>query len=164
MIGTLIQPTTGSVDYGSLGATSQAVRSRLGWLGHETLCYPDLTGRENVELSARLAGVDAAVAWKKAADRFAFGPVASRPVRTMSRGQRQRFALARALTNQPQLLLLDEPSTGLDVEGVDRLVSVLEAETARGVSVLVVTHDVKLSDRLNAKTFQMDRGRLKERA
>jgi heme exporter protein A len=160
ILGTLIRPTSGKIDYGKLGRTRDDVRSRLGWLGHDTLCYPDLTGRENVELAARLAGADVAAAWKRSAERFSLGEFSSRPMRTASRGQRQRIALARALVHQPDLLLLDEPSTGLDKASVERVETVLSEEVARGAAVVVITHDAKMAQTLKTKRYQMDRGRL----
>jgi heme exporter protein A len=160
MIGTLMTPTSGEIDYGALGSDVTAVRAHLGWLGHDTACYPDLTGRENVELAARLASVNVTQAWTESVERFGIGDFANRPMRSASRGQRQRIAIARAVVHRPKLLLLDEPSTGLDAIGTDRLVAMLEAEVARETAVLVVTHDTKLVQRLKATSFQMDRGRL----
>src|SRR5690348_8788494 len=54
IVGTLTRPTSGKVSHGSLGKTREEVRTSLGWVGHESLCYGDLTGRENIELAARL--------------------------------------------------------------------------------------------------------------
>lgn len=161
IIGTLIRPTSGTIDYGNLGRTRDDVRARLGWLGHDTLCYPDLTGRENIELAANLAGVDAAVAWKRSAERFSIGEFASRPMRTGSRGQRQRIALARALVHEPDLVLLDEPSTGLDKASVERVERVIAEEAERGAAVVMITHDATIAHNVKASRYQMDRGRLR---
>ena len=160
IIGTLIRPTSGRIDYGRLGKSHAAVRSRLGWLGHDTLCYPDLTGRENIELAARLAGVNVDGAWKRSAERFALGEFASRPMRTASRGQRQRVALARALLHEPDLLLLDEPSTGLDQASVERVEKVIEDEVARGATVVLITHDAQFARNVRSLRHRMERGRL----
>jgi len=162
IVGTLIRPTSGTIDYGYLGRTRDDVRARLGWLGHDTLCYPDLTGRENIELAARLAGVDVDAAWKRSAERFSLGDFASRPMRTGSRGQRQRVALARALVHQPELVLLDEPSTGLDKTSVERVERVITEEAERGASVMMITHDATIARNLKALRYQMDRGRLSQ--
>jgi heme exporter protein A len=160
IVGTLIRPTSGTIDYGNLGRTRDDIRARLGWVGHDTLCYPDLTGRENIELAARLAGVDVAAAWKRSAERFSIGEFASRPMRTGSRGQRQRVALARALVHEPDLVLLDEPSTGLDKASVERVERVVAEEAERGAAVLMITHDAKIAQNVKASRYQMDRGRL----
>ncbi|MBV9946611.1 MAG: ATP-binding cassette domain-containing protein, partial [Myxococcales bacterium] len=70
IVGTLARPTSGVVDHGELGRSRAQVRRTLGWLGHESLCYLDLSGRENIELAARLYGRDPKEAFDRAADRF----------------------------------------------------------------------------------------------
>jgi ABC-type multidrug transport system ATPase subunit len=160
ILGALARPTSGEVDHGVLGRTRSDVRSTLGWVGHETLCYGELTGRENIELAARLHGLDASAAMAHAATRFDLGPFAERPMRTYSRGQRQRVALARALVHAPRLLLLDEPSAGLDPASTERLVGVIREEVARGAVVIVVTHDPALSAAIGGDRVALDRGRV----
>jgi heme ABC exporter ATP-binding subunit CcmA len=160
VVGTLTRPTSGSVNHGELGARREQVRLGLGWLGHETLCYPDLTGRENIELAARLYGREPGAAFVAAAERFELGAFVDRPVRTYSRGQRQRVALARALVNEPRLLLLDEPTAGLDARGVERLAGVVREEAARGAVVIVVTHDAAFAEGVGEARISLDRGRV----
>jgi ABC-type multidrug transport system ATPase subunit len=160
LVGALAKPTSGVVDYGSLGRSRADVRRSLGWVGHETLCYADLTGRENIALAARLHGLAVADAVTRASERFDLSGFELRPVRTYSRGQRQRVALARALVHAPNLLLLDEPSAGLDTASVERLVAVVKEEVARGAVVVVVTHDPALSDALEGVRLRLDRGRV----
>ena len=160
ILGTLIRPTSGRVDYGELGTTLEQVRGGIGWVGHDTLCYGDLTAHENLALAARLSSAPAD-AVERARARFGLGEFATRPVRTYSRGQRQRVALARALVQRPKLLLLDEPSTGLDVKTTQQLVDVVAEEAKGGATVVVVTHDAQFAHTLKASRYQMDRGRLK---
>jgi heme ABC exporter ATP-binding subunit CcmA len=158
LVGALTRPTSGRVEH--VGVPSRAaVRGALGWLGHDGLLYPDLTGLENVQLSARLHEcTNEAVEAVRA--RFDLSAFAERPVRTCSRGQRQRIALARALVHRPRLVLLDEPTTGLDTTGVERLEAVVKEEAARGATVLLVTHDSALAERVGAAVMRMEAGRL----
>jgi len=159
IVGTLVKPTSGEVSHGSLGATAERVRSVMGWVGHDTLCYGDLSGRENVELAARLHGLDAASAFSEASRRFDLGSFAERAVRTYSRGQRQRIALARALVHRPRLLLLDEPTAGLDERSTARLEDLVREEASRGSTVVVVTHDRGFGQRIGTATVHLARGR-----
>ncbi len=169
IVGTLTRPTSGKIVHawgqttgGSSGAMSRAaVRAALGWVGHESLCYVDLSGRENIELAARLHGLDPTAAFEAARGRFDLGPFAERPVRTYSRGQRQRVALARALVHEPRFLLLDEPTTGLDAQSVERLAGVVRAEAERGAVVLVVTHDEEFAKRAGDARVVLERGKVK---
>jgi ABC-type multidrug transport system ATPase subunit len=158
--GTLAKPTSGSIRYGDFGRSRGSLRAALGWLGHDTLCYPDLTGRQNIELAAALRGSLAAEAFASVAERFELGAFADRPFRTYSRGQRQRVALARALVHEPRLLLLDEPTTGLDAAAIGRLAAVLREEAARQVAVVLVTHDQTFADSVADRILCLERGRL----
>ena len=164
IVGTLTRPTSGKVSHGALGKTREHVRTALGWVGHDSLCYADLTGRENLELAARLYGVPPQAAFEAARARFELGAFAERPFRTYSRGQRQRVALARALLHSPRLLLLDEPTTGLDAESVERLRKVIRDEADRGAIVLVVTHDADFARDAGDVRVVLDRGRIKDEA
>jgi len=101
IIGTMTRPTSGWIDHGDLGPGKQDVRASLGWVGHESLCYPDLTGRANIELAASLHGCDPIRAFARAAERFELHVFANRPVRTYSRGQRQRMTMEAAPEDCP---------------------------------------------------------------
>lgn len=160
IVGTLARPTSGSLSHGGLGATRALVRRTLGWLGHDSLCYADLSGRENIELAARLYGEDPREAYGRACERFELGAFAERPLRTYSRGQRQRVALARALVHEPRLLLLDEPTSGLDARSTERLSGVVREEAKSGSVVVVVTHDRSFSDAIADKRIELERGRI----
>jgi heme exporter protein A len=160
IVGTLARPTSGVVDHGALGRTRAEVRRSLGWVGHDSLSYPDLSGRENIELAARLHGRDPKLAFEKASARFGLEAFAARPVRTYSRGQRQRVALARALVHEPRLVLLDEPTTGLDIKATERLVDVIKEEAQAGRVVVVVTHDHEFASHVGHDRIELERGRI----
>jgi energy-coupling factor transporter ATP-binding protein EcfA2 len=111
-------------------------------------------------LAAEMFGIDPAAAWVDAVSRFDLGTFAERPLRTNSRGQKQRVALARAMVHRPSVVLLDEPTTGLDDRGVERLLKVAEEEVRRGTLLVVVAHDVSTWSALSPKTVKLDRGRV----
>lgn len=159
IVGTLTRPTSGAIDHGVLGKDRPTIRSVLGWAGHESLCYADLSGRRNIELAARLYGCNPREACRRAIERFGLGSFVERPVRTYSRGQRQRIALARALVHEPRILLLDEPTAGLDASATARLTSVVREEAARGAVVVVVTHDGAFAEAVGGRLVTLERGR-----
>lgn len=157
----LVRPTRGEVRYGEHRRGGSELRAQIGVLAHAAMIYPDLTGLENLRLYARLQGVaKPEERVDSLLDRFEIGRFRDRPARTYSRGQLQRIALARAVIHSPRLLLLDEPSTGLDVRGVERLVKAVESERARGAIVVLITHDSALAERLGERRVRLDRGRV----
>ena len=161
LLGTRLRATRGRVTYLSAERAEferGSVRARLGWVSHEPLAYAELTGHENVALVAELQGATTEQVERVAA-RVELGAFAARPVSTLSRGQRQRVALARALVHEPDLLLLDEPWTGLDVKAARDLERIVEEERARGAIVIVVSHEPGLAERLNASELRLENGR-----
>jgi ABC-type multidrug transport system ATPase subunit len=161
LLGTTVRPTSGSVRYHPFDEGDAAVRAEIGWLSHEALAYPDLSGRKNLELAAELQGLEPRETWDRVRDRFQLGAFADRPLRTNSRGQKQRVALARALLHEPSLVLLDEPSTGLDATGLGVLVEVVR-EVSREAIVIVVAHDRQNYADLEPRVWEMDRGVLRQ--
>lgn len=136
------------------------LRDVVGWLGHELGLYPDLTAEENVRLHAELRGLDPDAAWAHDARRLGIDRLRGRKVREMSRGQRQRVALLRLLVSQPGILLLDEPSTGLDTASLGKLVHVLHELRDAGRVLLVVTHDVVLVEQLHGVRWRLHEGKI----
>jgi heme exporter protein A len=135
------------------------VRAHIGWVGHDSLCYREFTGAENVQLAARLYG-SSDTAIQRACDRVGADRFWNQPVGTLSRGQRQRVALARALVHSPSVLLLDEPLSGLDVGAVERFDEVLCEERDAGSVVIVVSHRAGWAERLGARQVHLERGRV----
>lgn len=104
----------------------------------------DKTALDNMLLPLFFSGADLDEGRKRAADLCAaldLTPFLQAPVRQLSGGQRQRLALARALMNQPRILLADEPIGNLDAENASRVLDLLRRERERGLNLLVVTHD-----------------------
>lgn len=158
IVGGLVRPTAGRVEAGPGFAWtpgSTAFRAAIGYLGHRSLLHDYLTARENLVLYAGLYGLGGAEAEERAErwlERVGLARAAERPVRGFSRGMMQRLALARALVHDPALLLLDEPSSGLDTEGRARLDETLRAQREAGTTLLHVSHHaaaaVTLADRV----------------
>lgn len=159
VLGTLIRPSSGSVDFGALGAEPTDVRRSLGWLGHGAQSYPALSGMELLALHLKLHARPAEELLPLA-ERFELGAFWMRPMGTYSRGQSQRVALARALAHDPRMLLLDEPTTGLDVRAESALARELELALGRGVTLVMVTHDRNFAPSLGWRDVHLERGRI----
>jgi len=160
VIGTVLAPTSGDVVYHPIGSELELVRPYIGWVAHDSLCYRELSARQNVELAARVYGVEVSGAWERVAKRVGAESLADRRIGTLSRGQRQRFALARALVHDPALLLLDEPWSGLDRASAEHLQQALLEERARGALIIVVNHTDGLAERLGARCVRLENGRV----
>jgi heme ABC exporter ATP-binding subunit CcmA len=143
VLATLLRPSGGEVRVLGCSLPSEAwkLRGRIGYLGHEPLLYRDLSGRENLRFQARLHGIERAAAEARieellravGMERRADGRVAE-----LSAGMRQRLSLCRCVLHRPELLLLDEPDSNLDVEGRELARDLIGPGTGTRV---VVTHD-----------------------
>ena len=145
VLATLLRPTAGTVRLFErpVGDGGARARRRIGFLSHQSFLYPDLTPTQNLEFYARMFGVRArAETVQGLLDRVGLIGWAHRPVRTLSRGLEQRCAVARALLHEPDLLLLDEPFTGLDTDAAVMLTDLLREASARGAALLLTTHDL----------------------
>jgi heme exporter protein A len=161
IIGTVLRPSTGSVSYEPFGEDQALARRHIGWVAHESHAYRELSGRRNIELVTQIHGLsDAEAEIERVIERVGAASFANRPVGTLSRGQRQRIALARALVHDPGVLLLDEPWTGLDVASVDKLEAVIHEELARGSLIIAVTHGAGTAERLGARRVRIEAGRI----
>lgn len=145
IVATLLAPTSGSVSVGGwpLPQHADKVRRYLGLVSHHPLLYGDLTAAENLMFFARLYNLPQREARVENALRTV-GLLARQrdPVRTFSRGMTQRLTLARATLHEPDVLLFDEPYTGLDQEASNLLDDLLRREKARGRTILMITHDL----------------------
>jgi heme exporter protein A len=137
----LLSATDGSAAIAGVALPAAAARARVGLISHRSMLYDALTARENLRFAAGLYGVrdphgaaDRALAALRVADR------ADVVVRSLSRGLQQRVAIARAIVHAPDVLLADEPYTGLDAQGGAALTALLHERREAGAALVVVTH------------------------
>lgn len=138
----LARPTSGTLRYRGVPARDAfpAARAWIGFASHHSLLYPELSVRENLAFHRRLHGVRCDL--DHVLDRHGLVGVADTPARHLSRGTAQRVTLARALLHDPDLLLLDEPFTGLDAAAGERLLERIGEARGRGAAVVTATHDL----------------------
>lgn len=132
-------------------------RGRIGLMSPNTYLYTDLTVRENLELYARLYRATAERR-QECAEHFDLDPLLDRPVGELSHGQKNRASLARVMLGNPDLLLLDEPFLGLDVEATEELLNMIFRLRDRGALVLVATHHFDIAKNLINKLMILNCG------
>ena len=158
-----LKPTSGSLAIDGLDPrrAPAAARGRIGLLSHHTLLYDDLSALETLVFFAKLHGLPSPEDRARALlEEVGLTDRADEPVRGFSRGMQQRVALARALLHDPSLLLLDEPSSGLDARSSTRLREALRDAAARGATWVIATHDVEEGLALCPRWIAMRRGRV----
>ncbi|AMV70630.1 ABC transporter ATP-binding protein [Desulfuromonas sp. DDH964] len=146
VLATLLSPSAGTVRAAGydLEEHPEAFRARLGLVSHQSFLYDDLSARENLEFYAALYGVsDPAARAGELLERVDLAHRAHSPVREFSRGMQQRLTIARALVNDPSLLLLDEPYTGLDEHAASRLSRQLRLLHEAQRTIVMVTHNLR---------------------
>jgi ABC-type multidrug transport system ATPase subunit len=160
VIATAISPTYGSgtVLGFDLVRDRESIRRRTELLGHRTRLYEDLSASENLRFACTLFGCDPAGV-PGALERVGLADVARERVRGFSQGMRQRVALARVLLRDPELLLLDEPYSGLDEEAKDLVDEVIAAAADSGRTVVLATHDPSRGA-FASRTLRMEAGKL----
>ncbi|MEZ4518594.1 MAG: heme ABC exporter ATP-binding protein CcmA [Chloroflexota bacterium] len=155
IVATLLRQTGGEVTVGGwpLPAQADRVRRHIGLVSHQPLLYHDLTAAENLSFFARAYQIEnAEERVMNALRRVGLFARQRDPVGTFSRGMVQRLTIARATLHEPDVLLLDEPYTGLDQEASHLLDELLREQAALGRTILMITHDLGhglgLADRL----------------
>ncbi|MCC8339642.1 ATP-binding cassette domain-containing protein [Streptomyces sp. R1] len=163
LLTTLLLPDAGSARVAGcdLVREASAVRRRIGVTGQYASVDGDLTGRQNLRLFARLHRVrDASARADELLDRFGLAEAADRPAATLSGGMRRRLDLAASLVRRPDVLFLDEPTTGLDPASRNRIWDAVRALKADGTTVLLTTQYLDEADRLADDIALVDRGRV----
>jgi ABC-2 type transport system ATP-binding protein len=165
LLATLIRPDGGTLRVGGHDVVreSGAVRRLIGLAGQHAAVEAAMSGRENLELVGRLYGLDRREARARARDVIELldlGEVAGRLVRTYSGGQQRRLDLGASLVGFPRLLLLDEPTTGLDPRSRNQLWDAIRALANNGTDVVLTTQYLDEADQLAARIVIVDRGRV----
>src|SRR5512139_2991431 len=161
ILSSLSRPTLGYVNIAgySLPNQASAVRRRLGVVSHLPLLYGDLTAEENLQFYARMYNIQKAE--KRISDVLEMVGLASRRrdlVRTYSRGMQQRLAIGRAVLHDPEVMLFDEPHTGLDQDASQMLDGVLRNVAAAGRTVVMTSHDLARAEDLASRFDILSRG------
>jgi heme exporter protein A len=155
----LVRPSSGSITFLDNNQGVIAGASQTGFVAHATMVYDELTAEENLVLFARLLGIAEPAA--RAGTLLAEVGLAERRsslVRTFSRGMRQRMAIARALLNEPAVLLLDEPATGLDPQGVSWLAMTLRQMKDAGRTIVMSLHGESEISSLATRAIRLEAG------
>jgi ABC-type multidrug transport system ATPase subunit len=145
MLASLLAPDTGTIRIGEVDPMGDPLSARrlLGWMPDALGAWPSLTARETIVTTARLYDIDRDAAQQKAAELLALvglDDLADAPAKVLSRGQKQKLGLARALVHDPQVLLLDEPASGLDPAARVQLRVLLRRLAAEGRTILISSH------------------------
>ena len=177
LLSTLMSPSEGELWLGGVQLNRKNVtqlRHHIGFVGHQTMIYGALTALENLRFFTQLyqawptdlddrrrQSEEARQAWLlDRLEAVGLRDFAHRNAQGFSRGMAQRLTLARALLSSPQVLLLDEPFTGLDREGIDQVCQLISKERARGATVIMSSHDFETTERLADRLLVLKRGRL----
>ncbi len=161
----LTEPTSGSVKVLGFDPTRQplSVKSRVGYLPELVGFYDDLTARENMIYIAKLNGLPRREAYQRieqALEQVGLKEVADKPVATFSRGMRQRLGLAEILIKNPSLIILDEPTQGLDPEGAREFLDFVRKLRGQGITVLLSSHILSQVQEICDRVGLFHRGRM----
>ena len=163
VLATLTRPTSGTVRLAGLdpARSGDLVRRRIGFLSHHTLLYEDLTAEQNLRFYARMYDLDrASCRIQDLLERVGLAGRRYDMVRTLSRGMQQRLAVARAVLHRPQVLLLDEPYTGLDPQATQVLTGLLAKFVEEGSTILLTTHNLGRGLSVGQRVVVLVRGRV----
>ena len=158
----LAQPTRGAISV--LGtATIKKVRAQIGYMAHPSLLYDEMSGIENLRYFAGLYGVGEARC-REAIAAVKLDPDLEQLVGQYSQGMRQRMSLARAILNDPKLLLLDEPFSNVDFHSAHEMAALLAKIRDRGKTLFVVTHQPGLLQSIADEFVHMEAGKITDRS
>jgi len=161
ILSTLARPSLGEVKVAGYRLPHEAaqVRARLGVVSHMPLLYGDLTAEENLEFYARMYGItNYGLRITEVLEMVGLETRRRDLVRTFSRGMAQRLAIGRAVLHDPDVMLFDEPYTGLDQDASSMLDEVLQSVAAQGCTVVMTSHDLARAEELATRFDILSRG------
>jgi ABC-type multidrug transport system ATPase subunit len=133
-------------------------------MAHPSLLYDEMSGMENLRYFAQLYGIEEEARCAQVIEAVKLDSTLTRPVGQYSQGMRQRMSLARALLNDPKILLLDEPFSNVDVHSAREMVSLLRQMRDSGKTIFVVTHQAGLLDGVADEFVMMEAGKIVSRS
>ena len=155
----LSRPSSGTVSFVNSSGAASETPAAAGFVAHATMVYDELSAEENLLLFAKLQGIaDPAARAEKLLREVGLEERRNSLVRTFSRGMRQRVAIARALLNEPAVILLDEPATGLDPQGVTWFAETLRGLRDSGRTLLMSLHGESEVSNLATRAIRLDAG------
>jgi ABC-type multidrug transport system ATPase subunit len=158
----LSRPSSGQVTL--LGASQFSdVCEHVGYMAHPSLLYDEMSGTENLQYFAHLYGITNNARCVEVIRAVGLDPALARPVGQYSQGMKQRMSLARALLNDPKVLLLDEPFSNVDLNSAHEMVRLLAGLRDQGKTIFIVTHQAALLDGAADDFVWMEFGRIAER-
>ncbi|GGZ86833.1 daunorubicin resistance protein DrrA family ABC transporter ATP-binding protein [Streptomyces subrutilus] len=165
IMATLLRPDEGRVTVAGIDARTRAheVRSRIGLLGQNAAVDEELSGRQNLEIFGRLYRLGARRAGARAdglLERFGLADTGTKSIEQYSGGMRRRLDLAASLISQPQVLFLDEPTTGLDPRGRTEVWNAVRSLVGGGTTVLLTTQYLEEADQLADQIAVIDHGKV----
>jgi ABC-type multidrug transport system ATPase subunit len=147
-----------------LGATKfHDICDQVGYMAHPSLLYDEMSGMENLAYFAQLYGITDGSRSAEVIRAVGLDPTLARPVGQYSQGMRQRMSLARALLNDPKILLLDEPFSNVDLHSASDMVHLLAGLRDQGKTIFVVTHQASLLENAADEFVWMEFGKIAAR-
>lgn len=162
MICGILTPTGGTITYDGVDVATEEYRNILGYLPQDFGYYPDFSGRDFLMYMASLKGLDkreAKIRTNKLLDLVSLSDVAKKKIKTYSGGMKQRIGIAQALLNEPQILVLDEPTAGLDPKERVRFRNFIENLGNESI-VILSTHIVSDVEHIADKILMMREGQI----
>ena len=165
MLSTVLVPTSGTASVGGFDVikSPEKVRERIGFLSGDTKLYDRLSGRETLSYFGRLAGLDKEAVSrrvKELSEQFSLGDVLDVRVGKMSTGMKQKISVARVIIHDPQVLILDEPTLGLDVVNARSTFDLIRRWRDGGKTIIFSTHIMSEAERLCDELGIIEKGKL----